>query len=96
MLLIGILLGVICGRFDPSLHSSITGVLVLIVTFYELVARRGGQIEIEYAVWIRTLLLIGLLHLAFARQRGVRMLGGSPASPEPTGNLSLRFPNLLR
>jgi hypothetical protein len=96
MLLIGILLGVVCGRFDPSLHSSITGVLVLIVTFYELVARRGGQIEIEYAVWIRTLLLIGLLHLVFARQRGIRMPGGSPAPREPTGSLSLRFPNLLR
>ena len=68
MTLIGLLLGGVCGRFDQSRQTSITGVLVLIVTLYELVVRRGGQIEVEYVVWLRTMALIWLLHLLLAKR----------------------------
>jgi hypothetical protein len=97
---IGILLGYLFARFDPSLGTSISGVLVLIVTLYELAVRRGGQIELEYVVWMRTMVLLGLLHLAFARRV-------APADEAARGELGLPmpargvqepvpFPNLLR
>lgn len=98
MTLIGLLLGGVCGRFDQSRQASITGVLVLIVTLYELVVRRGGQIEVEYVVWIRTLALIGLLHLLLAK----RSQPAQAPSPAATAGLEFagvqgpRFSNLLR
>jgi hypothetical protein len=97
MMLIGALLGFLCARFDPSKRTSITGVLVIIVTFYELVGRRGGQIEIEYVVWARTMLLIGLLHLMFSRRQGTDVAAsGAVRSPLPSAPPRLaRFPNLL-
>jgi hypothetical protein len=75
-----------------------TGTLILIVTFYELVARRGGQIEIEYVVWMRTLLLIGLMHLCFAKApaRPTRqpVKSRSPV-PGASDGQPTRFPNLI-
>jgi hypothetical protein len=98
--MIGMLLGYVFARFDPSRGSSVTGVLVLIVTLYELAVRRGGQIELEYVVWMRTMALLGLLHLVFARRGapghqaarvgiGLPMTASNVAEPLP-------FPNLLR
>ncbi len=98
MTMIGMFLGFICARFDPSAQSSMTGTLILIVTFYELVARRGGQIEIEYVVWMRTLLLIGLMHLCFAKApaRPTRqpVKSRSPV-PGASDGQPTRFPNLI-
>jgi hypothetical protein len=98
MTLIGILLGFICKRFDPSTQTSITGVLIIIVTLYELVVRRGGQIEVEYVVWLRTVALIGLLHLIFARRQPSAEPPAHADSLEshPHGAQALPFPNLLR
>ena len=79
MTMIGLLLGAVCGRFDQSRQSSITGVLVLIVTLYELVVRRGGQIEVEYVVWIRTLVLIWLLHWLLAKRSQPTAVTGTGA-----------------
>ncbi len=94
MTLIGLLLGGVCGRFDQSRQTSITGVLVLIVTLYELVVRRGGQIEVEYVVWMRTLALIWLLHLWLAKRS---QPAEAPAfGLEFTGVHAPRFSNLLR
>jgi hypothetical protein len=94
MTLIGLLLGWVCGRFDQSRQASITGVLVLIVTLYELVVRRGGQIEVEYAVWIRTLALIWLLHLLLAKP--AQSLAQAPAPGlQLAGVRGPRFSNLL-
>lgn len=101
MALIGLLLGYVFARFDPSRRSSITGALVLIVTLYELAVRRGGQIEVEYVVWLRTMALLGLLHLAFARAASSgagATADRSAALPAAGGGLdeAVRFPNLLR
>jgi hypothetical protein len=97
---IGMLLGYVFARFDPSRGTSITGVLVLIVTLYELALRHEGQIELEYVVWMRTMVLLGLLHLAFARRVAPtdEVARGKLALPMPArdGREPVLFPNLLR
>ncbi len=100
MALAGVLLGYITSRFNSSDGASLTRVLVLMVTLYEIVVRGGGQIEMEYVVWARTLVLIGILHLLLARpsrSRPVDMSARSAAldvmSPAPA---LVRYPNLLR
>jgi len=62
-----LIFGFVARRFDPSTGTSITRVLVIIVTLYETALGQGGQIELAYVVWIRTLVLIWLLHLLLAR-----------------------------
>ena len=98
MTLIGLLLGGVCGRFDQSRQASITGVLVLIVTLYELVVRRGGQIEVEYVVWMRTLALIWLLHLLLAKRSQPTVAQTQTPAPglEFAAVHAPRFSNLLR
>lgn len=100
MALSGALLGYISVRFDPSARTSITRVLVIIVTLYLLVARSEGQVEIQYALWARSMALIGLLHMMFARDRFPRVdgVGSTGANPDAThGETELiRFPNLMR
>jgi hypothetical protein len=100
MALGGALLGYIAVRFDPSARTSVTRVLVIIVTLYLLVARSEGQIEIQYALWARSMVLIALLHLAFARG-GVRRVDGlvpDTGHSESTSNEFelAKFPNLMR
>lgn len=96
MTLIGLLLGGVCARFDQSRQISITGVLVLIVTLYQLVVRRGGQIEVEYVVWIRTLVLIWLLHLLLAKRSQQAQAPAPAPGLEFAGVDAPRFSNLLR
>jgi hypothetical protein len=100
MLMIGTLLGFVCARFDLSARTSLTRVLVIIVTLYELVARAGGQIELEYVLWARTLLLIGILHWFFARVPQQSPLSAASQSREAEradiNAERLRFPHLLR
>jgi len=99
MALLGALLGYVTSKFNSSEGTSITRVLVIMVTLYEIVLRGGGQIEIEYVVWGRTLVLIGILHLLLARTSAGRSV---LASAPPGMNVSssapalARFPNLLR
>jgi hypothetical protein len=99
--LIGTLLGFVCTRFDLSVQVSLTRVLVIIITLYELVARTEGQIEIQYVVWARTLVLIGILHWLCARRIQPREVGSivSPNRPreeDSPPNAPVRFPNLVR
>jgi hypothetical protein len=99
MALSGALLGYISARFDPSSRTSITRVLVIIVTLYLLVARSEGQVEIQYALWARSMLLIGLLHLLFARDANQRVDGEVSAKANPDVAHDelppVRFPNLM-
>jgi hypothetical protein len=100
MALLGALLGYAASRFNSSEGTSVTRVLAIMVTLYEIVVRGGGQIEIEYVVWIRTLVLIGILHLLLSRPSGTRstnqfaslhpLKAGSPAPA------LVRFPHLMR
>ena len=99
MALGGALLGYIAVRFDPSSGTSVTRVLVIIVTFYLLVARSEGQIEIQYTLWARSMLLIWLLHLVFARDNqrveGLVLTTGDSDSTSKGIKLAT-FPNLMR
>lgn len=98
--LVGTLLGFVCARFDLSVQTSLTRVLVIIVTLYELVARTEGQIEIQYVLWARTLLLIGILHWLLARpvqQRKTSLVSSASDPGQSTAsNVPIRFPNLIR
>jgi hypothetical protein len=100
MALSGALLGYISVRFDPSARSSVTRVLVIIVTLYLLVARSEGQLEIQYVLWARSMLLIGLLHLILARHVSQRVAGSASTSGDSDATSSgvelVRFPNLMR
>ena len=100
-MLTGMILGFVFGRFDPSARTSMTRVLIIIVTLYELVARTGGQIELEYVLWLRTLLMIGILHLVLARTvlqyAPVAISTARPsAGPDRLPGALVRFPNLIR
>jgi hypothetical protein len=64
----GALFGYISTRFDPSVGVSVSRVLVIMVTLYLLIVRSEGQVEIQYALWARSMLLIGILHLILARR----------------------------
>jgi hypothetical protein len=96
----GALLGYISVRFDPSAQTSVTRVLVIIVTLYELVLRTEGQIEIQYVLWARLLLLIGILHFILGRHPSHGTTSSSRNGRTPNkGNGEtgrLRFPNLMR
>jgi hypothetical protein len=100
MALSGALMGYISVRFDPSSRMSITRVLVIIVTLYLLVARSEGQVEIQYVLWARSMLLIGVLHLILARNAGQTVDDTATLrtdSEENRDSVKLaRFPNLMR
>lgn len=100
MTFFGLLLGYVCVRFDPSIETSITRVLVIIVTLYNTVIGGGGQIELAYVLWIRILLIIGILHLVIARPVMVRSREESMDTDAiefvSTRPMPVRFENLLR
>ena len=100
MALLGALLGYVNVRFDPSARTSITRVLVIMVTIYELIAHGEGSIGNEYVVWVRTVLLIGIFHLIFARPVARQIVErdaktGTGVEEHDSAPLAL-FPNLLR
>jgi hypothetical protein len=97
MLLLGLLLGWINGVCDMSTGASVTRLLILATTIYQTAVRFEGSVAAEYAVWIRSIVGILILHRLFARRgalAGVAVApvfngqGVSPALP--------KFPNLLR
>lgn len=97
--LFGLILGLVCKRFDPSTGTSITRILVIIVTLYETAIGQGGQIELAYVVWLRMLVLIWFMHMLLARPaRQLSDPSRNSAKPESSATLAartLRFKNLL-
>lgn len=81
MLAIGFLLGFVNSRFALSESMSMTRFLVIATTIYLLCLRFEGGIALTYTVWIRSLLLIAVLHLLFARVSTIRE-SSSPARAE--------------
>jgi len=100
MLLIGALFGVVGTRCDLSSGVSVTRVLLLLATAALIGIGFESSIATPYAVWIRTLLVIGLLHVLLARVAGP---GRSPV-PDPAAagaadqppRVGARYPNVLR
>jgi hypothetical protein len=99
MSLVGSLLGLLGARFNLVEAPTITRLMVIIVTIRLLILASEGEFAIQYVVWMRSLLGIGLLHLLFAR-----VPWKSRGEPKPVPDAPLitdrprpvLFPNLLR
>ena len=95
MLLIGALFGWVGRTFDLSRRATVTRLLVFLSTLSLLGLGFESSIATQYSVWIRTVLLVLILHGIFAtavpapRNRGAGK-EETPASATPA------FPNLLR
>jgi hypothetical protein len=71
LLLIGRLLGYINSLCDLSTGISVTRLLLLAITIFEIGVRFEGSIATEFEVWLRSVAGILLLHLLLSR-RGLR------------------------
>ena len=106
MTLIGLLLGFIAARFDLSQAVTLTRILILIGTVKLLVMGFEGALAVQYSVWMRTMLAIGLLHAVFARAPAISFGRNGKVVPAAgvvlaagevpaAGELRPRYPNLL-
>jgi hypothetical protein len=99
LFLIGVLLGQVGVRSDLSSAVTLTRVMIVMVTLQQLIMSFESTFAAPYAVWIRSLVGIGLLHLMFAHRPmaapapGENSAAGSPVSAQP---LPLPFENLMR
>jgi hypothetical protein len=99
MLALGLLMGWINSLCDLSAASSVTRVLILGITILQLGVRFEASIATEYAVWLRSVLGILLMHWAFARRSpGSRRVAAPETAVRARESvLTLtKFPNLLR
>jgi len=97
----GFLLGIIGARCIAYPRLSLTRLMVMIVTIVAFVVRAEGSIATEYVVWMRSMAVIGLLHLVFARRVHIRGVDSSTVNPKgarlPSSVVTTaRYPNLLR
>jgi hypothetical protein len=96
---IGLLFGVVGRRCELSETRSISRVLALLSTILLLGQGFEGSVAVQYAVWLRTILVILLLHLLLARKRSLHADAGGAAVQQrdiSTAPLRPAFPNLLR
>jgi hypothetical protein len=94
----GLLLGFIGSRCIAYPTLSLTRMMIMFVTIFFFVVRAEGSVAAEYVVWLRSMAVIGLLHLVFARRT---VASGAAASNDNSIDSAdaLRgtlFPNLLR
>ena len=98
MLLLGMLLGWINRLCDMSTGTSVTRLLILGITILQLGVRFEASIATEYAVWLRSIVGILIMHWMFARKTETPAIGSrsesiaavSPVVPVP------HFSNILR
>lgn len=69
MFLIGALFGVIGGGFNLAEHTNVARLLVVMTTIYLLCFRFEGNIALQYTLWIRSVVMIWLLHVLFRSRR---------------------------
>jgi hypothetical protein len=99
MFLLGTLLGWINGLCDMSAGSSVTRLLILATTIYQVGIRFEASIASEYAVWIRSVVGILIMHRLFARRSAApeAISNSSSSDAKASYDVSLpKFPNLLR
>jgi hypothetical protein len=95
MSVIGALLGFLAAKFNLAEAGTVTRLLMTLITVRLLIMGSEGEIAVQYVVWMRSIVGIGLLHWLFAR---------TPWSDKPAATVSLQpahasplaFPNLLR
>jgi hypothetical protein len=94
MFALGALLGFINRRCDLSQQRSLTRLLILVTTIYACIVRFEASIALEYVVFVRSLFIIGVLHLIFARRAG----SSQPAFAvrEPADVYRIPAPQLMR
>ncbi len=103
MTLMGALLGTCGVRFNLADGMSATRLLVVLATVSGLCIDFEDAIATSYVVWLRSLAVIGLLHLLFARststnsgQIAMAVTRRDLAVGDRIGDPSPRFPNVLR
>jgi hypothetical protein len=94
---IGLILGLVARAFNLRDHMSVTRVLVLLATVYYLCWGFEGALSISYISWMRSLAVIGVLHVLFARRSSAAR---ASEQTEEEFALSLapavaRFPNVM-
>ena len=93
---VGLLLGTVGAKCDLSEAPTITRLLIAVVTVRQLVVGSEGEFALQYVVWMRAIVGIGLMHLVFARvprnAKSPSATAQSPVPPQP----HVLFPNLLR
>lgn len=104
MSLVGLLFGYVGARCDLSKSVTLTRLLFVIVTIKLLVLGQESSIATQYTMWLRSMVAVWLMHLAFARVRvdNVRRIG-EPTPPEDLAladsagaAVPLPFANLMR
>jgi hypothetical protein len=100
MSLIGLICGWVGARFNLAEFTTLTRVLVSVITIRQLIVSFESSISDCYVVWLRSLVGIGILHLAFARVPAASRLlrpVESDRSAVPADRLggNRLFPNLL-
>jgi hypothetical protein len=99
-LILGTLLGLVASKCSLAEYSSITRMLILLATAQYLCIGFEGGMSVSYILWLRSLGVIGILHLLFARvEARPNQNSGQPArqsSPETAPAVIARFPNIMR
>jgi len=95
MLCLGAMLGFINARCDLSERRSLTRLLVLVTTVYAAIVRFEGSIALEYIVFTRSLALIWIMHLLFARQPAAGRAAGSETGSQAGGEAAYPPPRPL-
>ncbi len=95
MLAIGMMFGWVGRVFDLSKRATLTRLLVLLTTLSVLGLGFEGSVATPYAVWVRTVGFIMLLHVIFARVKTLTTDANTVRTAEEIGSAPL-FPNLMR
>jgi hypothetical protein len=95
-LVIGALLGFVAAKCSMAEHASLTRMLVLLATVQFLCLGFEGAMSVSYISWLRSLAVIGMLHLLFARAGSSRSQISQTPAPAPEPIALPRFPNMMR
>lgn len=95
MFLIGAMLGLIGSKFDLSRGVTVTRLLVVLVTIKFVILGFESSIAVVYAVWLRCLPIIGLMHWIFARNL-VQSPSIAPGAAPTVASHQRSFPHLMR
>jgi hypothetical protein len=99
MLFIGTLLGFIAARCSLASGQSVTRMLVFLTTVRYICLGFEGSISVAYVTWLRSLAVIGLLHLLLARKYSPQqsaVASATPAAPDAPAQGVPLYPNLMR
>jgi hypothetical protein len=104
MALFGLTMGAVAATCDLSRGHTLTRVLVILVTLVILLVHFEGTLAVEVVVWVRSILMVMVLHLLFARRSpaeapapsGDRLTDNDATSRSPAPGIATPFPNLLR